>query len=90
MSEKGDGRDHNPTGFTMWFAGGGIPAGRTIGTTDEAGLYAVEDRAHVRDLHATILHQMGLNAMNLTYFHNGKLENPVMNTGEPIRKLIHS
>ena len=90
MSEKGDGRDHNPTGFTMWFAGGGVPAGKTIGTTDEAGLYAVEDRTHVRDLHATILHQMGLNAMDLTYRHNGKLENPVMNTGEPIRKLIHS
>jgi uncharacterized protein (DUF1501 family) len=56
MSEQGGGRDHNPTGFTMWMAGGGVKGGRTIGSTDELGLYAVEDRLHVHDLHATILH----------------------------------
>ena len=60
MSEKGDGRDHNPYGFTMWLAGGGVQGGRVIGQTDEFGLHAVEDRLHVHDLHATILHLMGL------------------------------
>ena len=47
MSEKGDGRDHNPTGFTMWMAGGGVQGGQTLGATDELGLRAVEDRLHV-------------------------------------------
>ena len=55
MIEQGDGRDHNPYGFTMWFAGGGVRGGQTIGTTDEIGLHAVEDRLHVHDLHATVL-----------------------------------
>ena len=88
MSEKGDGRDHNPTGFTMWMAGGGVVPGQTIGTTDEAGLYAIDDRVHVHDLHATILHAMGLDAMRLTFFHNGRLENPVMNTGSPVHQVF--
>ena len=56
MSEKGDGRDHNPTGFTMWMAGGGVNGGQTYGSTDEIGLHAVEDRLHVHDLHSTVLH----------------------------------
>jgi len=60
MSEKGDGRDHNPTGFTMWMAGGGVKGGQVIGETDELGLRATEDRLHVHDLHATILWLMGL------------------------------
>src|SRR6201999_567630 len=60
MSEKGDGRDHNPTGFTMWMAGARLPGGRIIGATDEMGLFAVEDRAHVHDLHATVLALLGL------------------------------
>ena len=59
MSEKGDGRDHNPTGFTMWMAGGGVKGGQTIGATDELGLRAIEDRMHVHDLHASILHLLG-------------------------------
>ena len=61
MSEKGNGRDHNPTGFTMWMAGGGVKGGQVIGATDEFGLHAVEDRLHVHDLHATILHLLGIN-----------------------------
>ena len=65
MSEKGDGRDHNPTGFTMWMAGGGVKGGQTIGATDELGLHAVEDRLHVHDLHATILWLLGLDNMGL-------------------------
>src|SRR5207249_7511801 len=60
MSEKGDGRDHNPTGFTMWFAGGGVRGGQTIGSTDEIGWNAFEDRQHVHDLHATVLSSLGV------------------------------
>ena len=56
MSESGNGRDHNPYGFTMWMAGGGIRGGMTYGATDEIGLYAVENKVHVHDIHATILH----------------------------------
>ena len=88
QSEKGDGRDHNPSGFTMWMAGGGIRAGHTIGATDELGLHAVQDRAHVHDLHATILHLMGLDPMGLTYLHNGRPENLVINDGAVIKKLL--
>jgi hypothetical protein len=79
MSEKGNGRDHNPTGFTMWMAGGGVPGGTVIGATDEAGLKAVEDRMHVHDLHATILKIMGLDHMRLVYTHNGRPERPTLN-----------
>ena len=71
QSEKGDGRDHNPTGFTMWMAGGGVRGGQTIGATDDVGLRAVEDRLHVHDLHATILYLMGLDNMGLVYKYKG-------------------
>ena len=56
MSESGNGRDHNPYGFTMWMAGGGVKRGTVYGATDEIGLYAVENKAHIHDIHATILH----------------------------------
>lgn len=88
MSEKGDGRDHNPTGFTMWMAGGGVRGGQAIGTTDEVGLHAVEDRLHVRDIHASILHALGLNNMILTYYHKGRPERPTINEGAPCKKLF--
>ncbi len=81
MSEKGDGRDHNPTGFTMWFAGGGVKGGQVIGTTDELGLRAIDDRMHVHDLHATILHLMGLDNMDLVYRYKGRPERPTLNEG---------
>ena len=71
----------------MWMAGGGVKGGQTIGATDEAGLYAVENRFHVRDLHATILGLMGINPTQLTFAHNGRLENPVMNTGDIITQV---
>ena len=74
MSERSTGRDHSPFGFSMWLAGGGIQGGRTVGATDEIGLRAVEDPYHVRDLHATILHQLGLDQHQLTYLHNGREE----------------
>ena len=88
MSEKGNGRDHNPTGFTMWMAGGGVQGGQVIGATDELGLYAIEDRAHVHDIHASILHLMGLDRLKLSYNHQGRLERPTINEGEMIRKLL--
>jgi hypothetical protein len=81
MSEQGDGRDHNPTGFTMWMAGGGVKGGQTIGTTDELGLYAVEDRMHVHDLHATILHLLGVDHTKLIYPHKGRPERIDLNEG---------
>jgi hypothetical protein len=74
MSESGDGRDHNPYGFTMFMAGGGVKRGHVHGATDEIGLYAVEDRVHVRDIHATVLHLLGLNHRDLTFLHNGRDE----------------
>ncbi len=81
MSEQGDGRDHNPTGFTMWMAGGGVKGGQTIGATDELGLYAVEDRMHVHDLHATILHLLGIDHTKLIYPHKGRPERIDLNEG---------
>jgi hypothetical protein len=67
-----DGRDHNPEGFTMWLAGGGVRGGIQYGATDEYGYYAVENRVHVHDLHATILHLLGLDHKRLTYRHAGR------------------
>ncbi|MBL8828886.1 MAG: DUF1501 domain-containing protein [Planctomycetaceae bacterium] len=88
MSEKGDGRDHNPTGFSMWFAGGGVQGGQTIGTTDELGLRAVENRLHVHDLHATILWLLGLDNMALVYPYKGRPERPTLNEGEAYEKIV--
>jgi uncharacterized protein (DUF1501 family) len=88
FNEKGDGRDHNPWGFTLWMAGGGVKPGTVVGSTDEIGLRAVEDRAHVRDVHATILHLLGLNHRDLVYLHNGREERPTVNTGEVIRGVL--
>ncbi|HWN94197.1 MAG TPA: DUF1501 domain-containing protein, partial [Methylomirabilota bacterium] len=87
MSEKGDGRDHNPTGFTMWMAGGGVKGGQTIGETDELGLHATKDRLHVHDLHATILYLLGLDNMELVYKYKGRPERPTLNEGEAYRKI---
>jgi hypothetical protein len=68
---KTGGRDHNPKGFTYWLAGGGTKPGTSYGETDELGQEAVVDRVHLRDLHATILHLMGLDHHKLTYFYGG-------------------
>ncbi len=67
-----NGRDHNPEGFTMWMAGGGVRGGMRYGATDEFGYYAVENKMHVNDLHATILHLLGLDHERLTYHHGGR------------------
>ena len=88
MSEKGDGRDHNPTGFSIFMAGGGVQGGQAIGATDELGLYAVEDKMHVHDIHASILWLLGLNNMSLTYDLNGRPERPTINEGAFNQKLV--
>ncbi|MHC5540930.1 DUF1501 domain-containing protein [Singulisphaera rosea] len=67
-----DGRDHNPDGFTMWLAGGGVKGGFHYGATDDYGFFAVERKMHVHDLHATILHLLGLNHERLTYRYAGR------------------
>jgi hypothetical protein len=82
MSEKGDGRDHNPTGFTMWMAGGGVKGGQAIGATDDLGLHATEDKLHVHDLHATVLDLLGLDHTKVIYQHKGRPERVDLNEGE--------
>ncbi|HTE17548.1 MAG TPA: DUF1501 domain-containing protein [Armatimonadota bacterium] len=67
-----DGRDHNPEGFTMWMAGGGVKAGTRVGATDDYGYYAAENKVHIHDLHATLLHLMGLDHEKLTYRYAGR------------------
>jgi hypothetical protein len=88
MSEKGNGRDHNPYGFTMWMAGGGVKPGVVLGSTDDLGLHAVEDRLHVHDLHATILHLLGADHTRLIYRHQGRPERPTVNEGQVFAKLL--
>ena len=67
-----DGRDHNPEGFTMWMAGGGVKAGSKYGATDDYGYYSTENKVHFHDLHATILHLLGLDHERLTYRYAGR------------------
>lgn len=71
MSESGKGRDHNPWGYSLWLAGGGVKGGTVHGATDPIGLRASEDRVHVRNFHATLLHLLGIDPEALSYFHNG-------------------
>lgn len=72
VSESGTGRDHNPYGFTMWMAGGGVKGGVAYGATDDFGFKAVENRVSIHDLHATILHQLGIDHTRLTYRYAGR------------------
>lgn len=86
---KGTGRDHNAYGFTMWLAGGGITGGISYGKTDELGSTAVENRVHVKRIHATILHQLGLDPNRLSYFFGGLDQRLVGVEGaKPIDELI--
>ena len=71
-AQGGDGRDHNPHAFSMWLAGGGVRAGSVYGATDDFGYFAVENKVHMHDLHATILHLLGLDHEKLTYRHAGR------------------
>lgn len=88
FNEKGDGRDHNPWGFTMFMAGGGIKGGQVLGTTDEIGLRGIDKRVHVTDLHATILHALGLDHTRVTFPHNGRSERPTIVTGEAVKEAF--
>ena len=88
FNEKGNGRDHNPWGFTMWFAGGGAKGGQTVGSTDEIGLRAQQRPAHVHDIHASILWALGLDHVKLTYMHNGRAERPTIVSGEVIKEIF--
>lgn len=67
-----DGRDHNPNGYTMWLAGGGVKAGFSYGATDDYGYFSVQEKIHLHDLHATMLHMLGLDHTRLTYRHAGR------------------
>jgi hypothetical protein len=82
------GRDHNPHGFSMWLAGAGVKGGQAIGATDELGFKAVEEPYHVADLHATILHLLGLDHTRLTYFHNGRDQRLTDVRGKLIKKAL--
>ena len=66
------GRDHNPFGYTMWLAGGGVKGGMRYGATDDYGYFAVENKVHLHDLHATMLHLLGLDHERLTYRYSGR------------------
>lgn len=88
MSEKGDGRDHNPYGFTSWLAGGGVKGGQIIGATDDFGMHTVSEKVHVHSLHATILAAMGLDHTELTYKLQGRSERATVNEGEIVDKVF--
>ncbi|HWE35762.1 MAG TPA: DUF1501 domain-containing protein, partial [Isosphaeraceae bacterium] len=87
-AESGKGRDHHNLGFTMWMAGGGIKGGTVVGATDAIGLRAVESPYHLRDAHATILHQLGLDQHRLTYPHLGRDERLTFVEGKVIREIV--
>ena len=88
MSEKGDGRDHNPYGFTMWLAGGGVQGGQILGSTDEFGMHAVEGKTHIHSLHATILAALGVDHTELTYRLQGRSERATVNEGEVVSRAF--
>jgi uncharacterized protein (DUF1501 family) len=87
-SQGGKGRDHNPYGYTMWLAGGGVKGGRSVGATDELGLRAVKDKISVNDFHATILHLLGLDHERLTFRHSSRDERLTDVGGEPIEAVF--
>lgn len=82
------GRNHNPYGFSMWLAGGGVKGGQAYGATDELGFEAVENKAHVHDIHATILQLLGFDHQKLTYFHQGRDESLTDVYGRVIHEVI--
>jgi hypothetical protein len=88
MSQGGKGRDHNPYGFTMWLAGGGVKGGQAVGATDEFGLRAEENRISVHDFHATLLHLLGLDHEQLTYLHSGRDERLTDVAGRVVREVL--
>jgi hypothetical protein len=87
-AESGKGRDHHNLGFSMWLAGGGIRGGQVVGATDAIGLRAIERPYHFRDIHTTILHQLGLDQHRLTYPHLGRNERLTFVEGKVIREIV--
>jgi hypothetical protein len=87
-AENGRGRDHHNLGFSMWMAGGGVRGGQAVGATDEIGLRAVESPYHFRDIHTTVLHQLGLEQDKLVYPHLGRNERLTFVRGEVIRQIV--
>jgi hypothetical protein len=88
VAQGKDGRDHNPHGFTMWLAGGGVRPGICYGATDDFGYFAVEDKVHLHDLHATLLHLLGLDHLRLTYRHAGRDFRLTDVAGEVVRGIL--
>jgi hypothetical protein len=88
MSEGPDGRDHNPHGFAMWLAGGGVKGGTVIGATDDVGLRAAVDKTHVHDVHATLLHLLGFDHERLTFKHGGREERLTDVAGNVIERAL--
>ena len=88
MSEQGKGRDHNPWGYSVWLAGAGVKGGLAYGATDPVGLRAAENKVHVHDLHATLLHLLGLDHEELTYFHNGRNERLTDVAGRVVHEIL--
>jgi uncharacterized protein (DUF1501 family) len=88
VSQGGDGRDHNPHGFMAWMAGAGIRGGTSYGETDEIGYKAAVDRTSVNDLHATMLHLLGVDHKKLTYFHNGRSYRLTDVAGNVLTKIL--
>jgi hypothetical protein len=87
-AQGGKGRDHHNLGFSMWLAGGGIKGGTVVGATDAIGLHAVESRYHLRDVHTTILHQLGLDQDELSYPHLGRKERLTLVEGKVIQGIV--
>ncbi len=87
-AESGKGRDHHNLGFSMWMAGGGIRGGQVIGATDAIGLHAIENPVHFRDVHTTVLHQLGLDPNQLTYPHLGRNERLTFVEGKVISQIV--
>lgn len=89
-AQSGKGRDHHNLGFTMWMAGGGVRGGQIVGATDEIGLRAIERPYHFRDVHTTILHQLGINQDELTFPHLGRAERLTQIHGKVIEEMVHA
>jgi uncharacterized protein (DUF1501 family) len=87
-AQGGDGRDHNPHGYTMWMAGGGVKGGITYGNTDDYGWFAQEDKVHLHDLHATMLHLLGIDHTRLVYRYGGRDYRLTDVHGEVVSKII--
>lgn len=86
--QSGDGRDHNPWGYTQWLAGGGVKAGSTYGETDELGVQSVGKAVDTYDLHATVLQLLGLDHLKVTFLNHGRSERPTVVYGEVVKELL--